>query len=158
MKLQILIFLLGVVASILGYFIANYLIMPIRDYKRAKAKIGRELLYYSHAITSPHNGPLANEAHPVIRRLAVELEERYLLIPLRYIWVKTGIIPNKENVKDAKGSIIRISNSLGEKNSVDLNIRDMITVYTKLDIDELEERNNQKYAKAREFEKLIGRQ
>lgn len=158
MKNQILIFLLGIFTSVLGYVIANYLIAPIRDYKQAKAKIGEELLYYSHAITSPQSGSLADEAHPVIRRLAVDLEEKYLLIPLRYIWVKTHTIPSRGSVKEAKGCIIRISNSLGKNNSVDLNIRDMMTVYTKLDIDELEERYNLKYPTVREFEDLIRKQ
>jgi len=134
---------------------ANYLLTPIKNFKELKAKVGRELQYYSHVITSPHGGRLSDEARPIIRRLAVELEEKYLLVPSGYVLTRLKIIPKKEAVISAKGSMIRISNSIGDNGSTDANMLDLMTIYTKLDIDELDERNNQKYATAKELFKLI---
>ena len=130
-------FFSGIIASGLGYIATNFFILPYRRFKETKAKIGRELLYYAHAITSPQSGLLADEAQPVIRRLAVELEEKYLLLPMKRL--VPMLIPSKKDVKEAKGSLIRISNNLRRIESVDMNLKDLQQIYTNLNINELEE-------------------
>lgn len=140
--MELLTFFLGLVTAIIGYLISNFVLKPFQDYKKLRAKIGNKLTYYSHIITSPGGGPLANEAYPVLRGLACDLESVYLLIPFRWVFIWTGLVPNETEVMDTKGHLIFLSNSLGNGERSDVNLTALEKIFTLLNIKELSSRHN----------------
>src|SRR4051794_33221142 len=104
--MALLIFLLGVIIAVAGYVFSNFLLQPLQENRNVKARIGYKLTYYSHIITSPSSGKLADEAMPILRDLACDLERVYLLIPLLKIISKVRIVPDPETIVDAKGQLM----------------------------------------------------
>lgn len=140
--MELLIFLLGVITAIVGYLISNFVFDPVRKFKDYIAVIGSTLTYYSHIITSPGSCKLADEASPVIRALATNLERVYLSVPLLSAFVNIGVLPTKQKIVEAKGQLILIHNTLGEKGKTDINSQAMQKIFTLLNIKELEQRYN----------------
>ena len=135
--MQLLIFLLGVIAAIAGYIFSNFFLKPISKYHDIRAKIGYKLTYYSHIITSPGGGQLASEAQPIIRDLACDLERRYLSIPIRRVVEALKVIPAEDDIIAAKGQLILLSNSLDRTGRTDENHVALGKVFTLLRIKEL---------------------
>lgn len=151
---ELLIFLSGVLASMIGFGFVNFIFIPLKQFSEVRAKIGRELLYYSNIITSPGAADtLANEASITIRHLAVELEEKYLLIVLREVFVKLHIIPSIKLIILARGNLFFIANGLSAPGGTEDNMEALAKIYTSLDIKELQKRYNQNYQDAVEFRK-----
>ncbi|MEO6109682.1 MAG: hypothetical protein ABIP50_01565 [Candidatus Saccharimonadales bacterium] len=142
--MELLIFFLGIATSLLSYIGYNFLLKPIISLNEFKAKIGHTLTYYSHIITSPGRGKLADEASPIIRDLAFELEEKYLLVPLNKLATFFRLIPARNSVVTVKGQIIFMSNSVSADGKTDQNHKALEEVFTLLNIKELEPRNNNK--------------
>ena|GEM_PF-1176369 len=135
--MELLIFFLGVLTAILGYIFSNFFLKPISQYKDINAKIGYKLTYYVHIITSPGKGMLADEARPVIRDLACDLERRYLSIPLRHLVEFLRLVPTEDDIIAAKGQLIFISNSLNNSGRTDENHIALGKIFELLKIKEL---------------------
>ena len=140
--MNLLIFLLGVLTAIAGYVASNFILQPLRDYQKIKAKIGYKLTYYAHIITSPSSCKLADEAVPAIRDMACDLERKYLLIPLLNPMVKLRIIPHSDKINDVKGELIFLSNSIHDGSKSSENIHALTKIFTILGIRELVRRHN----------------
>lgn len=150
---EFLTFILGIVASVLGFWFVNIIFLPLKHLQEAKAKIGRVLQYYSHIVTNSSSSDLVREAGDAIRSLAVEIEEKYLLVPFRPILVVLHRIPRVEYVRYAKGSLLFISSSLSDGTSSNEMRQALDEIYTALNIPELEGRYNQGHKEAVEFRK-----
>lgn len=139
--MELLIFFLGVIAAIMGYGFNNFALKPIQQFFNFRTGVGAKLTYYSNIITSPGSSDeLAKEAHPILRGLAVDLEQYYLDIPFRKLFIRFSVIPAEELIVKAKGQLIYLSNSLyrnGDK-VIDANIEAIAKIYLLLRIKELE--------------------
>lgn len=142
-NLQQLIF--STLVAVLGYLLTVGVIKPLLDFHKKKADIGIQLNYYSHIITSPGTGKLADEAAPVIRRLAMEIESEYLALQFKGIFTKLRAIPDREHILGAKRALVFLSNSLHNGETEENHIK-LGEVFTKLSIDEVDVDNGVKVA------------
>lgn len=143
MKEELLIFLLGVVASLVGFALLNFVVKPIITYKKKVLWIASELRFYAHIITSPGaSKELADEASKAIRKCSCSLEANYLAVPLKDLLVLMNIVPTDKKVSEASGALMFISNSLHREGKTFENHNSLKTVYLNLNIKELKNRHN----------------
>lgn len=140
--MELLIFLLGVLTAIAGYIFSNFLLQPLREYQKIKAKIGYKLTYYSHIVTNPGANSLADEAAPIIRDLACDLERKYLLVPFLKVMIATKIVPSTDKIIEARGQLFFLSYSIHKGGKSSENHNALNKIFTLLGIKELVERHN----------------
>lgn len=147
MEIDLLIFGLGIFASVIGYALVNFLLKPYLAYRDVVFQIGSNLGYYSHIITSPGSSDkLSDEAQKVLRKSSFDLQAAYLKIPVlvRLIFVIFRLIPSDEDVSYASGSLIFLHNSVHISGKTDENYKELQNIFTKLNIRELKNRYNLK--------------
>lgn len=135
--MELLVFFLGVITAIVGYILSNFFLRPLQEFKNIKAKIGHQLTYYSHIITSPGPSKITEEASSQLRNLACDLEEKYLLIPLRKLVTPLRFAPQKSKILDARGRLFFLSHSVKEVGKTEENHDAMEKIFTSLKIQEI---------------------
>lgn len=109
----------GVIVFVIGQFVLEIIIKPLKEYRNLKSQITSELKYYSNIICNPvmHTGENISdnkvlfekyiETGEKLRRFSCDIEARYYdnnsLIRRWFI---------KDNISDAGSLLIMVSNSL----------------------------------------------
>jgi len=75
-------------AGVLGALLKDTVVRPIRDYRQARKKVAKDLIKYSHLITSPGSGASdrMDEARYEIRDDAAELRAVMEDVPAYWAW------------------------------------------------------------------------
>lgn len=142
---ELLVFILGIVASTIGYGAINFAVSPIVALRKLSQEIGAELKYYSDILNSPGcSAERANEASSKLRRLGVMLEEAYFNIPTpcRNIMSPSKYVPGDAKISEAVNLLNQLSYSVHESNSNPDNRLATGRIFTLLGIKELRNRFN----------------
>ncbi len=127
--------------AILAFLVVAGVVRPLQRYFDKLNELSVQLGYYSNILTSPGSSDsLADEAQPIIRRLSLELEVAYLNIQFRKLVIGMNQIPNEKDMIDAKGRLIRLSNSAHRGDSHQ-NLKDICNVIKLLKIQEIDKEN-----------------
>lgn len=97
----------------------SLLVDPVVEFRSVKVDIDEHLIYYANVISnSASMGPDAvNEASDALRQDASQLESRANNIRGYQIWSNFGMLPNRNEVTEAKQNLIGISNMIYYTNS-----------------------------------------
>jgi hypothetical protein len=120
--------LAGVLVFVIGQFILELAIKPLKEYRNIKSSITSELKYYSYIICTPLSMDSDHPANPDIvkkyidtsnslRRLSCELEAKYYD---NHSLIRKYII--KDNIDGASTLLIALSNSLFFYPNSDVNL------------------------------------
>lgn len=106
----------GVILLLLGEYMKNFVLEPIKQYKSVIGKIDNKLKYYSNRITnSGLPEEFIREARESLRDLSCDLESAYKQIPPWSIYVFIFNLPCRKQVSDAAMKLIYLSNAAGER-------------------------------------------
>ena len=127
--------LMGVIIASVSYLSKGFVFEPLLRYKETLGKTRNRLRFYSNFLTSPGvNVQKSQEAGDVCRELSCELEEKYYTIPCISILIFLHVLPKKEDLRSASGSLIFLYNSTDKEASATENQKHLQNVYKKLHI------------------------
>lgn len=126
MSEQSYIFIAGIVIAVVAYFSKNFVFDQLLAYRKTVGRIRNRLRY--------HAGIITNDEFPVeitkpitaeLRQLSCDLDENYYAVPFvsKLYWLYR--LPKQDNLDDAARRLIYLSNSTGNKNSVEGNHKAM---------------------------------
>ena len=120
------IFIAGIVVAVAAYFSKNFIFDQLLTYRKTVGRIRNRLRYHAGIITNDEfpveiAKPIAAE----LRQLSCDLDESYYAIPFASKLNLFYMLPSANDLNEASGRLIYLSNSTGKKNSVDSNYKAM---------------------------------
>ena len=106
----------GVLVYVFSQLFTEFVLRPIQDYKRLKAKVAKELVYYAQFYSNPQpigtatENRLWTEASDALRVLASEVTAFAEIKPFHPF--AFYVIPSRKNLREASKNLIGLSNSL----------------------------------------------
>lgn len=103
----------AVLAGFLGALLKDFVVRPLREYRQIRKKIAKDLIKYSHLITSPGSGTQdkMDEARYELRDDAAELRAVVEDLPGYVLW-SLFWVPSPSTLERVEGRLIRLSNSI----------------------------------------------
>ena len=113
-------YLLALVVAVLGWLVGQ----PFLAYRAIRADIARCLVLYANvpSYSGAKHEPIplrTYEAHMKYRELASELAVFENTITFYPLWAACKIIPTRKELNEAKGNLIGLSNSVGDRDQYD---------------------------------------
>jgi hypothetical protein len=104
----------GVLVFVLGQVIQKFLLEPVHEQSKAIGEIYFGLVYYAVWCANPGSGKPEDRAagSDAIRRYASQLQGTTHAIYCYDLFERWGLVPVRQNVDEAVGDLIRISNSI----------------------------------------------
>ncbi len=125
----------GVLVFTLGQLIQKFLLEPVHEQSKALGEIDFGLTYYAQWYANPGTGTPEHmaAASDAIRRSASQLRATTHAIHCYDLCERWGLVPVRQNLEEAVGDLIRISNSIhtgnGRENSQDADhVRKLLAV------------------------------
>lgn len=125
----------GVLVFTLGQLIQKFLLEPVHEQSKAIGEIDFGLTYYAQWYANPGTGKPDHmaAASDTIRSYASQLRATTHVIRCYDLFERWGIVPIRQNVDEAVGHLIRISNSIhsgnGRENAQDADhVRRLLSV------------------------------
>ena len=115
----------GVFVCILGQVIQTFLLEPVHEQSKAIGEIYCGLVYYAVWYGNPGSGKPEDMAagSDAIRRYASQLQGTTHAIHCYDLFERWGLVPIRQNIDEAVGDLIRLSNSIhtgqGRENRAD---------------------------------------
>lgn len=87
---------------------------PIREYRRIRKEISKDLVNYANVISNPGSSKQdrIDEARKILRGDASELKSVVDDIPMYDLWAALRLVPSRGDVEEAKKNLIGLSNSV----------------------------------------------
>lgn len=111
---------IGIILSVASYFVKNFVLEPVLNYRIVKGRIQNRLKFYGNVLTNsglPED--TVADARTTMRELSCELEEAYAAIGLREALARVRILPSKSAINDAGSSLIFLSNAANNERYLD---------------------------------------
>lgn len=104
---------IAIIAGFFGALLKDFVVRPLREYRQIRKKIAKDLIKYSHLITSPGGGAQdkMDEARYELRDDAAELRAVIEDIPGYVLW-SLFVVPSPSTLERVEGRLIRLSNSI----------------------------------------------
>lgn len=130
----------AVMIFVLGQIGLKLIIEPIQELKKEISEILNATVFYADRISNPNSNSqdVVDEVSKILRKHASNLEAKSSIIPFYRIFEIFRVLPNKQNMSEAKSHLIGLSNSLsnsennnGMNNSTKNNhIKRLLTTYS----------------------------
>lgn len=130
----------AVMIFVLGQISLKLIIEPIQELKKEISEILNAMVFYADRISNPNSNSqdVIDEVSKILRKHASNLEAKSSIIPFYRIFEIFRVLPNKQNISEAKSHLIGLSNSLsnsennsGINNSTKNNdIKRLLTTYS----------------------------
>ena len=105
----------GVLIFTLGQIIQNFVLKPIQDFMVLKVEISHKVKFHSNILTNSGIKPKRIDwASGDMRDLSSQLESKYIIIPIKWLFILLRIIPSKKDIKDAVTCLTFLSNAGGQ--------------------------------------------
>lgn len=105
----------GVFVYVIGQYVQNFILQPLKEFKLLLGKIHYKLVFLSNLITNPIVENKQSEVQTQLRDLACDLQSQSKALS-NFSGFFCVELPKKENVDMAVSKLIRISNSAGNVN------------------------------------------
>ncbi|WP_254763373.1 hypothetical protein [Natrinema marinum] len=104
---------IAVLAGFFGALVKDFIVRPLRGYRQVRKKIAKDLIKYSHLISSPGAGKKSriDEARYELRDDAAELRAVMEDLPGYVLW-SLFWVPAPSTLERVEGHLIRLSNSV----------------------------------------------
>lgn len=103
----------SLLAGFFGALLKDFVVRPLREYRQIRKKIAKDLIKYSHLITSPGGGTAdkMDEARYELRDDAAELRAVMEDLPGYVLW-SLFWVPSPSTLERVEGRLMRLSNSI----------------------------------------------
>lgn len=110
----------GVLVFLIGETIQDFVLAPLKEFKRNIGIIDNKLKYHAGLIVSPKLATnLAPDLSKILRELSCDLESSYKQVPGKWVLAKINVLPRYQDVLEAAKTLIFLSNSV-DKNGIPL--------------------------------------
>ena len=111
---------LALLVAVVGWIATNLIGKPYLAYRALRAEIASCLILYANIPCPPHPEailpPRTVEARDKYRGFASQLIAIANSVAFYRVWSSLGILPKWNDLEEAKGNLIGLSNSIGEPN------------------------------------------
>jgi len=127
----------GTLVFTLGQMVKDFLLSPIKSYKKTVGEIDNKLKYHENILLNNLPADIVKESLVITRSLSCDLESNYKQIPFLPILIFIGVIPTRGKVSDAGTKIIRLSNVGGQEKYLEKLAEDLDDIRKNLNIQKL---------------------
>ncbi|MBA3872320.1 MAG: hypothetical protein H0X30_24520 [Anaerolineae bacterium] len=109
----------AVVVYVVGQFIQHFLLEPIQEQRKVIGDVAFAIVFYANAgiIFTEEDIATKQKDKAEIRKLASQLRATLYTVPFYSVLAFLRIVPKRNALMKASGSLIGFSNSLGEPHS-----------------------------------------
>lgn len=106
----------AVMIFVLGQIGLKLIIEPIQELKKEISEILNAMVFYADRVSNPNSNSqeVIDEVSKILRKHASNLEAKSSIIPFYRIFEIFRVLPNKQNISEAKSHLIGLSNSLSK--------------------------------------------
>jgi hypothetical protein len=108
----------GVLVLVVGQFLMKLFIEPLFALRSHIGEIADCLIHYAHIYANPGSAgkELMQEAKDALRQKASILQSRAYSLPFYTLFALFRLVPSKDNISQASGKLIALSNSVFDGN------------------------------------------